>query len=163
MSSQNYDKMPLNELKKIYKEEKEKAKKKIINKIKNLKMDEEGKYTFVRNYIFYSAIDYKILKYIDDNIEFMIELDGGNTDLLEKGDTKIELKEEGDLIKKVFKLLSAKIKVKEAVPYGVPDIHALFKHMNCLSLTAHYDLGKEFFDRIEVIRFGQKPKVRQKK
>lgn len=164
MSSQSYDKMPLVELKKLLKEEKEKAKKKIINKIKKIKMDEDVKYTIIRDYIFYSLKDYKILKYFNDHIDIMVELDGGKIELLEKGDKKIELTEEGELIKKVFKLLSKKIKVKEAIPYGVVDIHALFPRMSFLSLTPHYDdLGKEFFDRIEVIRFAQKPKVRQKK
>ena len=158
MSSQSYDKMPLAELKKILKEEKEKAKKKIIRKIKKIAEEEDGKHAFIRDYIFYSSKDYKILKYINDLIEFMIELDGGNTDLLEKGEKKIELSEEGDLIKKVFKLLNKKIKVKEAVPYVSVDIHALFHSMSNLSLTAHFDLGKDFFDRIEVIKFGQNSK-----
>ena len=76
MSSQSYDKMPLAELKKILKEEKEKAKKKIIRKIKKIAEEEDGKHAFICDYIFYSSKDYKILKYINDLIEFMIELDG---------------------------------------------------------------------------------------
>lgn len=73
MSSQSYDKMPLTELKKLLKEEKEKAKKKIINKIKKIKMDEDVKYTIIRDYIFYSLKDYKILKYVNDHIDIMVE------------------------------------------------------------------------------------------
>ena len=162
MTSQSYDKMPLAELKKVLEELKVEAKEKIINKIKKIKMGEEGKYSFVSKYIFYSAKDYKILKYINDNIDFMMELDGNKIEYLMKGERKIELNDEGDLIKKVFKLLNKKIKVKESEPYGVERIDVLFPRMSYLYLTAHENLAKEFFVRIEVTRFGENSKCGRK-